>query len=626
MNTNTNTNEAESSLVDTVLDRIEKPKVYGMGVGSICSNRSFTFEDTSVIELADRLEAEPDVLAIGVIDRRGKVSGIVTRKELFGLLGRPFGREILKRKRVSALVMDIRKFHINQNIFTVSEEIEDQINSNETHFFLLTNDRDEFCGLFSGKDMLVFLAEITRRDISLSRKIQTRIVKEKDDYSGTAFSLSASSVMAKGIGGDFYSYKEVSDSIYMIAICDVSGKGMAASLLSSQLSGFINTYPLGNDLEDLIQDLNAQLVRSFEGEKFVTGIFCILNEITGQLQIADMGHTHYLHFRKGAHMVHSQSNSNLPLGISNEMTVNTFTINLKQGDCFFIFTDGLIEQKNHEERMYGRERVERLLRTHSEDAAGKLREMLLEDFDAFRGTASRQDDITFIFLTFTPAGGSGKTTESNGYVGIEEKIKWALATGKPIQIKTIRYRPEDREFIDSVLDRFLNKAGIRFLMNKISYCVHELATNAKKANTKRVYFRRKRLNIEDSEQYRRGMEKFKLDTLDNIDFYLDLQKKLGYFIVVVFRLTRKHLRVSVVNNTEMTSEEKAKIAHKLRIAAKQNAISDIYDQIEDYSEGAGLGIVMMTQMLKNMGFGPDALTIHSEQGLTTASISIRLRE
>ena len=99
------------------------------------------------------------------------------------------------------------------------------------------------------KDMLVFLAEITRRDIALSRKIQTRIVKEEDELNETNFSLSASSIMAKGIGGDFYSYKKISDSQYLIALCDVSGKGMAASLLSSLLSGFLNTYPIGNDLE-----------------------------------------------------------------------------------------------------------------------------------------------------------------------------------------------------------------------------------------------------------------------------------------------------------------------------------------------------------------------------------------
>ena len=115
-------------------------------------------------------------------------------------------------------------------------------------------------------------------------------------------------------------------------------------------------------------------------------------------------------------------------------------------------------------------------------------------------------------------------------------------------------------------------------MNKISYCVHELATNAKKANTKRVYFKIKELDINNPVQYSEGMKNFKKDTLENLEYYLEKQKELGFFIVIMFQLTKKELKISVLNNAEMTDNEKRKVSHKLQIAGKQSSIGEIYDQ------------------------------------------------
>ena len=610
-----------------ILGQIKAPRVYGMGIGKIGSIYNYTMEDSPIIDLADELEEQKDLLAVGVIDKKGKALGIVTRKDLFGMLGRPFGRDVLRKKTVSSLLSEAESFNLNDNIFNVSEMLEERINTNETSYFLLVNDRGGFSGIFSGKDMLVFLAEITRQDIALSRKIQTRIVREEDECTGPSYALSASSVMAKGIGGDFYSMKKISDEISLIILCDVSGKGMAASLLSSLLSGFINTYPIGLDLCGLVSDLNSQLTHSFEGEKFVTGIFALFNSETGRLTIADMGHTHYIRFSGGSRTAIPDSQVNIPLGISNDIEIKTFDLSLDPGDCFLMMTDGIIEQKNESGRVYSRDRICSVMSEHRKISANGLRARLNSDFNEFRGNAARQDDVSFIILKYS---GEKEDQENRGLSysksTIEEKIRWAIEAGKPIQIKTNRYLPEDRDFIDSVLDRFLNEAGIKFLMNKISYCVHELATNAKKANTKRVYFKCRKLDISRPEHYETGMKDFKSETIDNISFYLDQQKRLGYFIVIMIQLTKSALKITVMNNSEMTPGEKEKVSHKLLIASKSSAIGDIYDQIEDYSEGAGLGIVMMSQMLRTMGFGPDVLKIESEQGLTTASINILLRE
>ena len=70
--------------------------------------------------------------------------------------------------------------------------------------------------------------------------------------------------MAKGVGGDFYMLKEVRNRVWFGGLCDVSGKGMAASLLTSVLSGFINNYDYRKRLVNFAEDLNGHLYSNSE--------------------------------------------------------------------------------------------------------------------------------------------------------------------------------------------------------------------------------------------------------------------------------------------------------------------------------------------------------------------------
>ena len=63
-----------------------------------------------------------------------------------------------------------------------------------------------------------------------------------------------------------------------------------------------------------------------------------------------------------------------------------------------------------------------------------------------------------------------------------------------------------------------------------------ILTNAKKANTKRVYFKEKCLDINDDVQYEEGMSTFKVDTLSNINHYLELQKQAGLYIKFLLQI------------------------------------------------------------------------------------------
>src|SRR5215469_8405847 len=106
----------------------------------------------------------------------------------------------------------------------------------------------------------------------------------------------------------------------------------------------------------------------------------------------------------------------------------------------------------------------------------------------------------------------------------EEKIKKAIQSGLPLTITTYTLPREIEIYIEQVIEVFLKQTNQLKLKDYIVYCVQELVVNAKKANTKRVFFSERGLDINDPDDYKQGMESFKEETLSHIAHYLQLQK------------------------------------------------------------------------------------------------------
>jgi len=204
--------------------------------------------------------------------------------------------------------------------------------------------------------------------------------------------------------------------------------------------------------------------------------------------------------------------------------------------------------------------------------------------------------------------------------GLWESVYYSVVSGQPLTVTTCRYRPAERAHIDKIFGAYLNVVGMGHLHTNLTYCVHELAANAKKANTKRLYFKERGLDISDPVQYEQGMRGFKTDTLADIDSFLARQKKAGLNVKIEFCRLPNGVSVTVRNNAQLTGPEMARIQEKLAIAGRHACLADAFPRSEDGLEGAGLGIVMLIFMLKNLGFGPDAFQVSSGSGETRASL------
>jgi signal transduction histidine kinase len=170
------------------------------------------------------------------------------------------------------------------------------------------------------------------------------------------------------------------------------------------------------------------------------------------------------------------------------------------------------------------------------------------------------------------------------------------------------------------LTAFLQRFQMESLADRLWYCIEELLVNAKKANTKRVYFLEKQLDITKTCDYEKGMKSFKADTFSDIDRYLRLQKEAKLYVKLILQEKREKIEIEVRNNVELMPNEYRRMHDKLA-RASQYDVEDTFRQTDE-TEGAGLGLAIIVLFLKQIGLSEANLSIVFEKGKTSVRICL----
>lgn len=208
----------------------------------------------------------------------------------------------------------------------------------------------------------------------------------------------------------------------------------------------------------------------------------------------------------------------------------------------------------------------------------------------------------------------------------KSKITTAIHSSVPLSVTTYTL-PHDMElYMTAILDVFLEALGQQHMTDYLNYCLTEMLNNAKKANMKRVYFKEQALDITDEQDYNRGMQTFKTETMNNVWYYLKLQKEAGLYIKMMLQCRNKEIKLSVHNNVRMTSFEHERIQLKLRQARQFQSLDEALADVLDSSEGAGLGIVIMVLMLRKLGLDEMHYQVYCTRQETVTQITIPLQQ
>lgn len=206
---------------------------------------------------------------------------------------------------------------------------------------------------------------------------------------------------AKEVGGDFYDFFMVDDRHLAIVMADVSGKGVPAALFMVIGKTLIkdHTQP-GRDLGDVFTEVNELLCESNSEGLFITAFEGVLDLVTGEFRFVNAGHEVPFLCKKGGTFEPYKIRSGFVLAGMEGMRYKSGVMQLEPGDKIFQYTDGVTEATNHQEELYGMERLTKVLQSHTEVGPMELLPAIQKDIESFVGDAVQFDDITMLCLEY----------------------------------------------------------------------------------------------------------------------------------------------------------------------------------------------------------------------------------
>lgn len=241
-----------------------------------------------------------------------------------------------------------------------------------------------------------------QQDLHISREIQQAILpKEFPPFPDEpSFDIYASMAAANEIGGDFYDFFRIDSHRLGFVIGDVAGKGISAAIFMALSRTLIRATGLkGDSASECMQYVNNLLCKESVSSMFVTVFYGILNTQNGQVDYVNAGHNPpYLLSSDAIREV--EMTNGLALGVVEDFNFESKLLQLKQGHQLLLYTDGVIEAVNLEQKAYGEKKFEDLLRQSLQLPVEIIVKKTFADVNDFAGGAPQSDDITLLGITF----------------------------------------------------------------------------------------------------------------------------------------------------------------------------------------------------------------------------------
>ena len=228
---------------------------------------------------------------------------------------------------------------------------------------------------------------------------------------GDDYSIYAQMIAAKEVGGDFYDFYKLSDTTVAFLAADVSGKGIPAAMFMMTAKTIIKDLAeRGLAVNEIFTQANEKLCENNESGMFVTAWMGILDITTGQLKFANAGHNPPLLKRANGSFEYLKTRAGFVLAGMEGVRYRIGELTMYPGDRLFLYTDGVPEATNTENKLYGEDRLLKFMNQNCAMEAISLLPELKANIDEFVGEAPQFDDITMLMLDYKPKEGGAYMT------------------------------------------------------------------------------------------------------------------------------------------------------------------------------------------------------------------------
>lgn len=234
-------------------------------------------------------------------------------------------------------------------------------------------------------------------ELELAKEIQRNLLPKTLPW-GDGFEIVAETIPSKYVSGDYYDVITLPDGNLCIAIADVSGKGVPASLLMANVQAFLKSVckqnlPIGA-ASALLNDLISE--NTSDG-RFITFFWMYYDSKRRVIRYVNAGHNPPILLRGGN--IHYLDKGGMIFGVMKTLVpYEVQEVELLAGDRIVLFTDGVTEAKNETDEEYSDRRLEKVIVENEKQDANFLLTAVLDDVRAFVKGAEQSDDITILTL------------------------------------------------------------------------------------------------------------------------------------------------------------------------------------------------------------------------------------
>ena len=240
------------------------------------------------------------------------------------------------------------------------------------------------------------------RELETAKQIQSFILPQKTvDIRG--IHLVAHYVPMASVAGDFYDFARVDEKHMGILVADVSGHGVPASLISAMVKiAFASQLPHADDPARVLAGINQILCGKLESD-FVTAGYLYMDTEKQSATYAGAGHPPLFLWRGSEQQNYEYRNKGVVLGQFEDVRYQNIHLELKSGDRFLLYTDGIIEATNAAGDFFGWDRFKNFITSRASLPVGQFSDELIQQVTAWSGKKSQEsldDDLTLVVADF----------------------------------------------------------------------------------------------------------------------------------------------------------------------------------------------------------------------------------
>ncbi len=237
------------------------------------------------------------------------------------------------------------------------------------------------------------------KELEIAQKIQGLMLPDKV-ASIDNVEISAKSIPAKEVGGDYFDIWEIDNHTCAFTIADVSGKGVPAALMMVMIRTILKTEIYAEENTSiLMKTLNSLIIDDVESAMFATIFLARLDSNTGELRFTNGGHNYPMIFHSDREEPDLLETTGFFIGMFPDPDYEELKITIKKGDTVVLYTDGITEASNSNGEMFGMGRFCSLVSKYKYLDSKGIQDKIIEEVQLFAGE-EQDDDITLVILKY----------------------------------------------------------------------------------------------------------------------------------------------------------------------------------------------------------------------------------